>query len=119
MPPDKRMQCFCIESVWKTVPFWKVAPKRCPKRYRFADNQTVLIKLIFSECIIIMLFHVLWLRPYVLDVLQIFMSSLAAHLYNISIINYNKTSAYSSIQIVKGHNYMELSPFPILDATVG
>ncbi len=32
---------FCIENVCKTVPFWKVAPKRCPKRYCFTDDQTV------------------------------------------------------------------------------
>ena len=25
----------------KTVPFWKVAPKQCPERYHFTDDQTV------------------------------------------------------------------------------
>ena len=40
----------------------------------------------------------------------------------ISIINYsnNKAPDYNSIQTGEGHhNYMELSRFPILDATVG
>ncbi len=35
----------CTKIIWgmyrKTVPFWKVAPKRCPKRYSFTDDQMV------------------------------------------------------------------------------
>ncbi len=35
--------CLCIEKLMygKTLPFRKVAPKHCPKRYHFTDNQTV------------------------------------------------------------------------------